>query len=61
MKGDNTFKVGDTVYYIKESYGEHRIEEIRYGTKVLLSTPKLVGDGTDKFWAHIDRINPKQR
>ena len=54
------FEVGDIVYFVKESYGEHRIEEIRYGTKVLLSTPKLVGNGVNKFWADINRIKLKQ-
>jgi hypothetical protein len=52
------FKAGDTVYYVKESYGEHRIEEVRSNGKVLLSTPKLTGGGRGCFWTELDRIKP---
>jgi len=51
-------KKGDQVYYIKESYGLHTIEKIE-GEKVLLSLPKLIGEGTDKFWTTLNRIFKK--
>lgn len=53
------YQIGDEVYYVKESYGVHKIEEIK-GIEILLSTPKLGGKGVDKFWTHIHRIKPKQ-
>jgi len=49
------FKIGDTVYYIKKSYGEHVILDITTD-EVLLGTPKLSGVGMDKFWTTIYKI-----
>ena len=49
------FKIGDTVYYIKESYGKHVILDITTD-EVLLGTPKLNGVGMDKFWTTIYKI-----
>ena len=53
------YQIGDEVYYVKKSYGLHKIEEIK-GTEVLLSTPKLIGKGLSKFWTNINRIKPKE-
>ena len=58
---EDEYQIGDEVYYVKESYGVHKIEEIK-GIEILLSTPKLIGEGVSKFWTNINRIRkPKQR
>jgi hypothetical protein len=54
-------KIGDEVYYVKESYGIHTILDFNEKSEVLLSTPKLIGEGVSKFWTDINRIKPKQR
>ena len=53
------YQIGDEVYYVKKSYGLHKIEEIK-GVEVLLSTPKLIGEGVSKFWTNINRLKPKE-
>lgn len=57
MEKNKNFKVGDTVIYVKESYGLHTIEKFdSENAKVLLSTPKLIGDGVDRFWTEVSKI-----
>jgi hypothetical protein len=46
---------------VKESYGIHTILDFNEKSEVLLSTPKLIGEGVSKFWADIKRIKSKQR
>lgn len=60
MKVTN-YKIGDEVYYVKESYGIHTILDFNEKSEVLLSTSKLIGEGVSKFWTNINRIKPKQR
>lgn len=57
MEKNKNFKVGDAVIYVKESYGLHTIEKLdSENAKVLLSTPKLIGEGVDRFWTEVSRI-----
>lgn len=55
MNEEIEYNVGDKVYYSKVEYGEHTIEKIM-GFEVLLSCPKLIGSGLDKFWTTRERI-----
>lgn len=58
---DKKYQIGDEVYYVKKSYGIHKIEDINYEkSEALLSTPKLIGKGVHKFWAYIKDLKPKE-